>query len=107
SLRDNDPLLLQERQTLDNDQPQFVCIKGPGSEVCVFDGGRWKQRDPDLANLDIFDQTFVERNVCTGSVVEHHHRQTYHELVLGETGVQLSAELDELESKIKEVGGEL
>jgi hypothetical protein len=55
-----------------------------------------------VANVVIFDDTFVDENICSGLVVESEHRQRLHELILGTQGVVLNRTLQQFVSRIEE-----
>ncbi len=50
----------------------------------------------------IFDDRFVDENVCSGLSVEPAHRQNLHEVVIGSQGVALNRRLQELVQQIEE-----
>lgn len=64
-------------------QLRFKMPKG-GSTV-TFDKGAW---DASMPNLLVFDQTFVERNVYAGGVVETEHHQALLDFALGMDAVE-------------------
>jgi wobble nucleotide-excising tRNase len=53
----------------------------------MFQDGAWNRTLPDIA---IFDDRFVDENVCSGLDVASAHRQNLHELILGSQGVALN-----------------
>ena len=56
----------------------------------MFQNGAWSRHNPDLI---IFDDAFVDENVCSGLSVEAEHRQHLHELIIGAQGVALNQQL--------------
>jgi wobble nucleotide-excising tRNase len=99
SLASGDPISLVERQRLASQQPPKVvieCLGGP--PPAIFENGKWNRTLPDIA---IFDDQFVDQNVCSGLTVEPEHRQNLHELVLGSEGVALNRQLQGLAGQIE------
>jgi hypothetical protein len=50
----------------------------------------------------IFDDLFVDQNVCSGLAVDPGHRHHLHELILGAEGVALNRRLQEMVDRIEE-----
>ena len=100
SLATGDPLPITERQRLAAPDPPHViidCMGGP--PPAIFQNGAWNRTVPDIA---IFDDIFVDQNICSGLVVESEHRQRLHELILGSPGVALNQRLQQLVARIEE-----
>jgi wobble nucleotide-excising tRNase len=100
SLAAGDPLPITERQRLAAPNPPHViidCMGGP--PPAIFQNGAWNRTVPDIA---IFDDIFVDQNICSGLVVESEHRQRLHELILGSPGVALNQRLQQLVARIGE-----
>src|ERR1039457_7147229 len=78
SLAQNRPDLISERRRLAAAHPPEAiidCTGGP--HPAIFQNGAWNR---DLPNLAVFDDAFVDENVCSGLSVEAEHRQNLHEL---------------------------
>ncbi len=93
------PVHILERRRLSAAQPPHVvldCTGGPPS--AMFQNGVWNRT---LAGVAIFDDRFVDENVCSGLDVNPEHRQHLHELVLGSQGVSLNRALNELVEQIE------
>jgi len=74
----------------------------------IFRDEQWSKICPDIL---VFDDLFVERNVCIGSRVEPSQRENLLEFAVGERGVKLKNRIDrinkrinDLNSKIRELG---
>jgi len=99
SLQTGDPVHILERRRLSAAQPPHVvldCTGGPPS--AMFQNGVWNRTLPDIA---IFDDLFVDENVCSGLDVDPEHRQHLHQLVLGSQGVALNRALAALVQQIE------
>ncbi|MEW5982602.1 MAG: AAA family ATPase [Acidobacteriota bacterium] len=57
--------------------------------------------------MAVFDDVFVDDNVCSGLAVGSDHRQTLHELILGAQGVTLNRRLQQLVERIETHNSEL
>jgi wobble nucleotide-excising tRNase len=99
SLASGDPIPIVERRRLASQHPPHVvieCLGGP--PPAIFKNGFWNRT---LPNIAIFDDHFVDENVCSGLTVEPEHRQNLHELVLGSQGVALNRQLQGLAGQIE------
>lgn len=99
SLGTGDPLPIAERHRLAAAHaPHIVvdCTGGPPS--AMFQNGAWNRTLPDIA---VFDDVFVDQNVCSGLAVDPAHRQNLHELILGSQGVALNRQLQQLVEQIE------
>jgi wobble nucleotide-excising tRNase len=91
SLATGDPIPVAERQRLGATHPPHVvvdCMGGPPH--AMFQNGAWNRT---LSNMAVFDDVFVDDNVCSGLEVEAEHRQRLHEWILGAQGVALNRAL--------------
>lgn len=99
SLQTGDSVHILERRRLAAAQPPHVvldCTGGPPS--AMFENGAWNRTLPDIA---IFDDRFVDENVCSGLDVESVHRQNLHEFILGSQGVALNRAVAALVQQIE------
>ena len=99
SLGSGDPLAIAERRRLGAAHPPHVvldCTGGP--PPAIFQNGAWNRSFPDVA---VFDDHFVDTNVCSGLAVAPGHRQNLHELILGSQGVALNRALQEQIARIE------
>jgi wobble nucleotide-excising tRNase len=100
SLSTGDPLPVRERRRLGAlNPPHAVLHCSTGQTPAVFVDGAWNRTFP---NILIFDDRFVDENVCSGLSVEPAHRQNLHEVVIGSRGVTLNRRLQELVLQIEE-----
>ncbi len=99
SLATGEPTPIIERRRFGAQTPPHVVIQLSNARNLVFQAGKWNAQLPDLV---IFDDTFVDRNVCSGLAVDVSHRKNLHELVLGIRGVELSQRLGLLVERIQE-----
>jgi hypothetical protein len=72
------------------------CTGGP--PPAVFQNGAWSRTFPAIA---VFDDDFVDSNVCSGLAVDAQHRQNLHELILGSQGIALNRALLEQVQRIE------
>ncbi len=69
-----------------------------------FSGGAW---DATWPKMYVFDSTFIEKNLYSGSRVDPQHRESLLEFALGETGVNLKKEIDRISSEIERLNGDI
>jgi wobble nucleotide-excising tRNase len=63
--------------------------------------------EPHSPDIAIFDDAFIDQNICSGLVVASGHRQSLHEFILGEQGVALNAALQQIVERIEAHNQEL
>jgi wobble nucleotide-excising tRNase len=105
SLSSGDPIPVVERRRLGAVHlPHIVlaCMGGPSR--AIFQNGAWNLT---LPNLAVFDDVFVDENVCSGLVIEVEHRQHLHEWILGSQGVALSRALQDCVERVEELNRRL
>ncbi len=75
----------------------------------MFRNGAWNRN---VNNIVIFDDAFVDENICSGLAIESDHKQKLHELILGAQGVSLNqavqrhvADVEEHNRALRELGG--
>ena len=100
SLASGDPQSITERRRLGSQHPPKAVLswQEEPSEV-IFQNGAWNHT---FENLKVFDDHFVDENVYSGLDVASSHRQNLHELILGDRGVALNRNLQDIVSRVTE-----
>jgi wobble nucleotide-excising tRNase len=99
SLGTGDPVSINERQRLAAVHAPHVvldCTGGP--PAAIFQNGTWNRTLPEIT---VFDDVFIDDNVCSGLAVASEHRQNLHELILGAQGVTLNRTLQQCVERIE------
>ncbi len=105
SLRSGDPVSVLERRRLSAANPPHVVIDCTGGPpAAMFQNGAWNRTFP---HMEIFDDQFVDENVCSGLDVASAHRQNLHELILGAQGVALHSRVTAAVEAIETVNGRI
>lgn len=105
SLGTGDPVPIAERRRLAAAHPPHVVLDCAGApQPRVFQNNGWNHR---LDSIVVFDDVFVDQNVCSGMAVGAEHRQKLHELILGAQGVALNWQLQECVDRIERHNREL
>lgn len=99
SLANNNPSLIKVRKTLDGENSQEVELRINETNYC-FINNAWNQG---FEHFIIFDSSFVDANVYSGFSISSDQRKSLLEFTLGETGVQLKNNVDELTKNISEL----
>ena len=99
SLTTGDPTPILERHRLSAKTPSKVVLDMDSSKA-AFDGIAWTSNGPEVL---IFDDHFVETNIYSGLNVTSGNRQNLHELVIGEEGVKLNREVQDLTRSIADL----
>lgn len=98
SLQSADPSNIIGRKTLGGaDSPEITILMSDGGHA-IFNNGAWTRTVPHIA---IFDATFVSENVHSGDVVDIEHRRSLYSVIVGEQGVRLAKQIDDLDGKIR------
>jgi wobble nucleotide-excising tRNase len=98
SLQSGDPAHITERRTLSGSgNPEARILLETGT--VTFTGGAWSTR---LPGIEVFDETFVHRNVYAGDCVGHEQRKNLYRIIVGEEGVRLADQVDRLDDRIRD-----
>ncbi|MCL6445188.1 MAG: AAA family ATPase [Alicyclobacillus sp.] len=103
SLATGDATLLRAKDTIGGSYSPHVAFRINDSNYELQDG-KWSGEYQDIL---VFDEQFVETNVCIGSRIEPIHRENLLEFVLGEEGVRLKEEIDSITDKIDSLNKDL
>ena len=99
SLASGDPTPIIERHRLSAEHPPHIVLEFDSDpQTIIFENSAWNHK---FSNIVIFDDVFVDQNVCSGLSNEAGHRQNLHEWILGAAGVQLEQMLKKFVSKIE------
>ena len=99
SLATGDPIPIAERRRLAAQHPPHVVLECAGGPApAVFQNNTWNRA---LPNMAVFDDVFVDQNVCSGLAVAAEHRQNLHELILGAQGVALNQRVQQVVAQIE------
>ena len=100
SLKTGDVSLLTEKKCAGGCDPISVKILLENNQTAQFteDSGTWTILNP---SLEIFDSYHVNNNVYSGDHVDHTHKKNLYYLVIGEQGVQMAQEIEQIDSDIK------
>ena len=103
SLQTGDPAYVLGRKTLDaTSAPEIKMLLDNGPSQ--FDGTAWSVTKPEIA---IFDERFIAENVHSGEVVDIEHKRNLYRVIIGDAGVKLAAEDDELSTASRAKTGEI
>ena len=98
SLANNDPQIMIERRRLGTQNPQRIELSHANVSL-VFEEGEWSQNNLDIS---VFNDAFVAANICSGIEIDTEHRKNLHELIIGDTGVELSRRLQDLINRVEQ-----
>lgn len=103
SLQTGDGDHISGRATLPaNGNPSVKLLHDGG--VAEFKAGAWNATLPDI---EIFDAHFIDENVCSGLSIDREHKRNLYRVIVGEQGVILSREVDEIDGKIRAINSEI
>lgn len=106
SLKTGDASLLFEKKTTGSCDPMSIKLLLEGNNIAEFNEStdRWNMSNPDL---EIFDSFHVNNNVYSGDHVDHQHKRNLYYLVIGDVGVQLAKDIEDLDNRIRTESVEL
>ncbi|MGD0992540.1 MAG: AAA family ATPase [Gemmatimonadales bacterium] len=94
SLQTGDPDLVLGRATLGGTgAPEIEILLDTG--LARFSAGTWNQT---VADIVIFDSTFVSENVYSGDTVDLANRRNLYRLIIGKEGIGLARAIEELDT---------
>ena len=76
SLATGDAIQIAERRRLAAQLPPHVVLDCDNGQQAVFENNAWNRAIP---NMVVFDDLFVDQNVCSGLAVDPGHRHNLHE----------------------------
>ncbi len=103
SLQSGQAEFIAERKTLGAADAASVHLR-LNSASYQFTNGAWTVTHPHVL---IFDPVFVNENVYSGDYVEHEHKKNLYRVIVGNEGVGLAREIEELDRQIREANGDL
>ena len=103
SLAANDPRYLTERQTKGSTDAPEVHLRTDAGQL-LFKNGRW---DAEYPTIVIYDSEFVHENIYAGELVGHDHKRKLYRVMVGEKGVELATEIDELDTSGREIAADV
>ena len=104
SLASGHPAPILSRNRLGSEHEPNVVVLMEEDGPSVFEDGEWSRTEP---NLVVFDDAFVDQNVCSGLSVGPSHRQGLHQVVVGREGVALAREIEDLNGQIEDAQQEI
>lgn len=105
SLASGDPIPMLERRRVNSPGHPRVAIETDSPQgICHFTDGEWNGTRP---NVVVFDDEFIEQNICSGLSVSSQQRQNLHDVILGPDAVALQRRLNEQVQKIEQCNSEL
>jgi wobble nucleotide-excising tRNase len=103
SLQSGSAHYIIERQTLNGSDPPEVQILLHGG-TATFTKGKWSTL---LPGIEVFDQTFVHENVFAGDCIDHDQKKNLYRVIVGDEGVKLAREVDDLDVRIRDANKEI
>ncbi len=88
---------IKGRHTLSSTEEVFVELLFDDG-VAKHASGTWNVVHPEI---EIYDTTFVHANVYAGDYVDHDHKKNLYRVIVGEEGVKLAREVDDLDEIIR------
>ena len=105
SLKDQDNNAIIERKTLgvEDSDSQKIKMRAFNKEF-LFTNELWNNK---CGELEIFDSSFVNRNVFSGQFVDHSQKRNLYQFVIGDEQVKLAESINELDVSNRKLGQEV
>lgn len=103
SLQLNDPGPVLGRKTVGESAKPEVTVLTDTAKV-TFTGTSWTKAIPELA---VFDQFYISENVYAGDLISASQKRNLYRVIIGEKGVRLAQELDELSKANRALASEI
>lgn len=91
--------ILERSRLGTTENPHVVISTDSENPTHIFQSGGWNEIYPDIL---IYDDTFVEANVCSGLNIDSDQRKGLTGLILGSVGVSLKNKYDSLAAQIRD-----
>jgi hypothetical protein len=102
-LEQNDPAIVLGRQTIGSaNAPEIDLLFDAGNKR--FQNGRWNSAEP---GVSFFDSGFISENVHSGDVVDVGNKRKLYRIIVGEAGVGLAKQEQELAEIARAKQGQL
>ncbi len=95
SLKTNDSLIQQK--SFGFAQNQSVKILNNGNTITYSETGKWTNN---VSDIEIFDIHFINENIFTGAKIDNEHQKNVFNFVIGNEGVELNEEIENIKSEI-------
>ncbi|MEP7168263.1 MAG: AAA family ATPase [Bacteroidota bacterium] len=99
SLKGDNSLILKRRTFHLTDSPEIELMIDGISKPFHFSNDKWANNHPDI---EIFDNHFINENVFTGFTVDIEHKRKLFDIILGQKGVNLKANIEQIKLDIQE-----
>jgi wobble nucleotide-excising tRNase len=103
SCQNNSPETIFGRRRLGTEGASEINLRTDSGNF-TFDGTQWSAP---LADLAIFDSTFVHQNVYAGDRIDHDHKRNLYRVIVGKQGVELAQKVEKLDAEIREATKEI
>lgn len=95
--------LLVGRKTLGSEGVQKIEFLSGTSKI-KFENDAWTSL---ISDIEIFNARFITENLYIGDTINPEHKRNLHQFVLGEEGVTLINQINELDEQIKQVQSQI
>jgi wobble nucleotide-excising tRNase len=99
SLKGDNSLILKRRTFHLTSSPEIELMIEGIPKPFHFSNEKWELHYPEI---EVFDNHFINENVFTGFTVEIDHKRKLFDIILGEKGVKLKTEIEQIKFDIQE-----
>lgn len=107
SLKENDGTIITSKRSIPEKGDPYIKFSfaqdfnGKGGETPIeYSGTKWSAT---VDNLEIFDCKFISENIYSDFEITHEHKKKISALILGDAGVSIAKEIEEIQKNINEV----
>ncbi|MEO6327422.1 MAG: AAA family ATPase [Ginsengibacter sp.] len=98
SLKNNNDLINRRKSFTHTSSPEIQFILDGISKPLTFENHKWESH---YANIEVFDENFINENVYTGSEISSEHKKKLFDVVLGSDGIELKKKIEEIKTNIQ------
>ncbi len=103
SLKNNDADIIKARRTLGQSENPKLKLLIDGN-IVTFENDNWSNSHE---KIEIFNSKFIYDNLYTGENVETGHQKNLHSFIIGSQGVELTKDIVEIDSLMKNIGTQI
>ena len=95
--------IIRGRKTFGRSEEEEVELRLSGKNI-TFKSGSWSEL---YENIRVYDSIFVNENIYAGNIVDHKQKTNLFKVIIGQKGVKLTKELNNIHCQLKKLQKEI
>jgi wobble nucleotide-excising tRNase len=103
SIQTGDKKIIEGKKSFGVSGIPYIKIRftdGSNRTILDFNSNKWTEGNP---NIQIFDTQFITENVFQGEEITFDNQKSLNQIIIGEKGIELNADIQELQKKLNEL----